>query len=484
MKIVHATVEYAPFLKAGGLGDAVYSLSKQLSLSHDVEVVIPLYPIIFSPPRSTILEERSFTYEFLGTQRAKSKSYAYNGIKLTVIELLTQSELFNTHAIYSENDAHRFIAFSCAVANYIQGSEKIDIVHVHDWHMGLVPGILKNKSYQHNLKTVFTIHNFSYRGYCSTQLLSASSMDSRELQTYSLSRNNQTSVLMKGAILCAHYITTVSPTYAKEMLYDLSDYEIHEALVSRSLNFSGILNGIDETIWDPSTDTCLAANYDISILDNPSILSSMKEKNKQSLYQKLGIRTSTKPLLCMISRIVAQKGPEFMKEAILHAMKNDYGLILIGTCQEPELRKQFLELQKSLTDSPNIRIILDYNDALSRLTYGAADMICIPSHFEPCGLTQMIAMRYGTIPLVRKTGGLADTVIDYQQGFTFSDITNPNEFHDMLDRAMNTYWHHPEIWHQLITQGMLRQSGLEKMAQDYVNIYNSLSSSSDWGRLL
>lgn len=474
MRILQTAIEFSPLIKSGGLGDAVYGLSKALAKNHHVEVVLPFYPLLCPLLSVPLVDEKIISYEFLGRQTATVLSYAYENMLLTLIRLDSQLDLFSTSTIYTENDALRFMAFSSAVSAYIQASDAVDIVHMHDWHLGLLAGLLKDPDRTYYPKRIFTIHNFNYRGYCSTQLLAASGISDFGLSNYQLFRDRHTSVLLKGALYCSDYVTTVSPTYARDLFQDYSDNEMHDALVSKSNAFCGILNGIDENLWNPETDPCLAVNYSKKLLEDPDILFTKKEENKSALYDKLGLSHEYTPLMCIISRIVEQKGPEFMKAAILHAMENAYALVIIGQCYDHQLQRQFTHLQDSLILSPNVRIILDYNDSLARLTYAASDMICIPSHFEPCGLTQLIGMRYGTIPLVRATGGLADTVIPRIHGLTFSQTENFHDFYHMLSSAVSLYRHEPDIWFHMIEEGMQRSSGLEAMASQYVGIYSSL----------
>lgn len=258
------------------------------------------------------------------------------------------------------------------------------------------------------------------------------------------------------------------------MLRDCSDQEIHDALSSKNHLFQGVLNGIDPQVWNPETDPALVVNYGAHLLIDPPTLLSKKEANKMVLYERLGLSHGYSPLMCIISRIVEQKGPEFMKQAILHAMENAYTLIIMGICYNWELQRQFSNLQDTLSTSPNIRVILDYNDALARLVYGASDMICIPSHFEPCGLTQLIAMRYGTVPLVRSTGGLADTIVNGENGFSFSQTENFQEFYTMLSSAVHTYHQEPDTWFEIMKHGMLYSADLQTMAAHYLDIYHSL----------
>lgn len=289
MKIIQASVECAPFIKAGGLGDVVYGLSKALSIDHDVEILLPFYPFLFPAFSSKALNEQFFSYNFLGRQNATATSYEYEGMTLTVITLDSQSELFSTSTIYTEDDTLRFSAFSAAAAAYIQKLDKVDVVHMHDWHVGLLAGLLKEPNLPSYPKRIFTIHNFSYRGYCSTQLLGASEISDFGLSNYQLFRDPNTSVLLKGALYCSDYITTVSPSYAQDILNDYSDYEIHDAIMSRRHVFCGILNGIDENIWNPETDPALAEHYGNNLLESPDVLFTKKEENKISLYEKLGL---------------------------------------------------------------------------------------------------------------------------------------------------------------------------------------------------
>lgn len=468
MKVIHVAAECTPIIKVGGLGDVVHSLSEELSHRHEVEILLPLYTEIFSYDENHILLTRSLSYEFLGQQTATAISYSFNQQILTVIRLDTFPDLFGSPIVYSDNDIMKFCAFSAAACAYIQEVQP-NIVHMHDWHVGLLAGLLKYTCPQ--IRLIFTIHNFSYRGYAPTQLLGASTIDPFWLSHYQLFRDDQTSVLLKGALYCSDYITTVSPSYAKEITQDYSDYEMHDAIMAKHHVFSGILNGLNSTLWDPETDPNLVANYGKELLQEPDQLFIQKSSNKTHLYKKLGLSKEYEPLLCIISRIVEQKGIDFMKEAILHAMENSYTLVLIGTCFNAQIQEQFVNLRDSLAGTPNVRIILEYNDSLSRLLYAAADMICIPSLFEPCGLTQLIAMRYGTVPLVRATGGLADTVFQGVNGFTFYQTENFSEFRHMLSSAIHTYRFEPEQWFNLVEQGMNYQSDISLSAQLYENIY-------------
>ncbi|UFX31579.1 glycogen synthase GlgA [Chlamydia trachomatis] len=472
MKIIHTAIEFAPVIKAGGLGDALYGLAKALAANHTTEVVIPLYPKLFTLPKEQDLcSIQKLSYFFAGEQEATAFSYFYEGIKVTLFKLDTQPELFeNAETIYTSDDAFRFCAFSAAAASYIQ-KEGANIVHLHDWHTGLVAGLLKQQPCPQLQKIVLTLHNFGYRGYTTREVLEASSLNEFYLSHYQLFRDPQTCVLLKGALYCSDFVTTVSPTYAKEILQDYSDYEIHDAITARQHHLKGILNGIDYTILDPETDPHLAKNYSKVLFEDPKAFFEAKAENKKALYETLGLSLDKSPCMCIISRIAEQKGPEFMKQAILHALENAYTLIIIGTCYGGQIHKEFSNLQESLADSPNVRILLTYSDVLARQIFAAADMICIPSMFEPCGLTQMIGMRYGTVPVVRATGGLADTVTDGVNGFSFSNPHDFHEFRNMLSKAIATYRDDQDKWQQIVRSCLEFSSDLETAANKYLEIY-------------
>lgn len=475
IRIIQIAIEFAPIIKVGGLGDMVSSLAKNLSKHHQVEVVIPYFPYISMHLPQQVLSKKTFSYFFLGKQEATAVSYQNDQLILTCIELVSQQELFNSPSVYTKDDVLKFCAFSAAATEYLYQNKPVDIIHLHDWHVGIIPGLIKSQSLTNfQPKCVFTIHNFDYQGVCNTQTLAASTISPDQLQKYTTQQDPQKANLMQGAIACSDYITTVSPSYAQEILKNTKNKELQKKLCEKSTIFSGILNGIDTTIWDPETDPALESHYSQQLLSQPQLLKKQKHRNKQALYHQLNISHSiNSPCLCIISRLEEQKGLQFMKWAMLHAMENNYTFVLIGTSLNHDIQQQFANLQTVVNHSPNIRIILKYDETLARRTYAAADMICIPSLFEPCGLTQLIAMRYGTVPIARATGGLADTVIPKVNGFTFSQA---QEISHTLSEALHVYFNHPKQWELLIAHGMTALFDASSMAQHYVDIYQQLSS--------
>lgn len=475
MHIIQVAIECTPIIKVGGLGDMVSGLSRALAHHHHVEIIIPYYSLIPLPLPTKILKKTLFSYSFLGKQKVAAVSYEYDGCTLTCLELHSQHELFATSSVYTPDDALRFCAFSVAATAYIQQLESVDIVHIHDWHVGLIAGLLKS----HAIRTgkpsptcILTIHNFAYQGECSTQILASSDILAPCLQAYQMQHSPQSSVLLQGAVTHADHITTVSPSYAREILQNHSSKDVDQAIKNKSQVFSGILNGIDQQVWNPATDSALKTNYDSSLLNQPQEFLAKKRENKTHLYERLHISApKEQPCLCVISRLEEQKGLTFMKLAILHAMEHGYTFVLIGTSGNPNIQQQFVNIQTSVAHSPNIRLVLSYDETLARLLYAAADMICIPSLFEPCGLTQLIAMRYGTVPIVRATGGLADTVKPLVQGFTFSQIKTHKEFYNTLSLALHVYQQNPEWWFQLIKNGMHASFDAASMADRYLDIY-------------
>lgn len=476
MNIVQISIEFAPIIKVGGLGDMVSSLSTTLSKHHNVEVIIPYIPFFSIKLPKSILCEKTFPYTFLGQQEASAYSYTYGNLLLTCIKLSSQPSLFDSTTVYTCNDAVRFCSFASAAAAYIKQNPHIDVVHIHDWHVGLIPGLIQSNATQTGRpapKCMLTIHNFNYQGLCNIQILKSSNIDQTYLCSYQTEQGSLIANLMQGAIACSDYITTVSPSYAQEILEEQTNQELHQSLINKAHVFSGILNGIDMQVWNPETDPKIASHYN----KNLSIqqVRECKQKNKQKLFNQLNISNPVEaPCLCVISRLEEQKGVQFMKLALLHAIENNYTFILIGTSLNQEIQQQFVNIQTCLSSSANIRIVLQYDESLARLTYAAADMICIPSLFEPCGLTQLIAMRYGTIPIVRSTGGLADTITPLVNGFSFSDIKDPQEFMQTLSHALNLYQHHPQEWEQLIFNGMITTFDAESMTNNYIDIYQNM----------
>ncbi|WP_213357465.1 glycogen synthase [Chlamydiifrater phoenicopteri] len=474
MKIIHVSAEAAHFAKVGGLGDVVYDLADIFSLNHEVEIIIPFYEEV-RKKNFTPFKKLSFDFFFNEKTNATATQIKKNRIFVTLLEA-SGYDFFNRNNIYGyPDDTERFACFCSAAAEYIYQQslkKEVNVVHLHDWHSALIAGILKEKRDLEN-KLILTIHNFSHRGYSHSSTLRKTSISERNFKYYQLERDPDLCSFLKGGILCTQATTTVSPGYREEILQDVSDEEITNSLTHSKNTFYGILNGINTNYWNPETDPYIFQRYPV---DPKKIKQTIlgKNQNKKSLLKTLKLPQDSDPLICIISRLVHQKGLNFMLKAIEHAEKESYKIVVLGQCGD-DLSKSLIETIQSETKYSNrIAIHLEHNEALAHQLYAGADIILIPSLFEPCGLTQLIGMRYGTLPLVRKTGGLGDTVKDFGNGFVFSETASTDEFLDKLRAVVKLYKHNQQVWQKIILEGISANHGWELSAISYLQIYRSL----------
>lgn len=475
MDIFHLSSEFAPLAKVGGLADVVYGLAKETAKAgHTVEVMLPKYDTL----NTSFLKDLKIAYPDLisydGPYQQHNTIWAasFEGIQLWLLESHHPDHFFERGKIYGcPDDLQRFIYFTRTALEFLFKREKaVDALHLHDWPVALASVLYKEMYLPLGLKvggTVFTVHNLEHQGKCPQEQLSRCGLDffrdmQDPVQPHLLN-------LLKGGLLYSDFITTVSPTYAQEITHPVGGCGLHSTLEKRQKTFQGILNGIETTYWDPTTDPYLASRY---TLEN---YVKGKEANKEEIRRRFGMRKKAAPLLCSISRLVAQKSPHLIKYALERALELGGQFILLGSAPDPLVDLEFRALQQKLEGNPDVAFYFEYDESLAHLTYAASDMIIVPSLFEPCGLTQLISMRYGTVPLVRKTGGLADTVFENQNGFTF-------EFPDCegvkwaLDRAFDTYFNQPRTWRRLIQHGFEADVSWRKSAQAYFQVYERFST--------
>lgn len=435
MKILHLSAECTPLAKVGGLADAVYGLARaQKELGADVEILLPKYDTL---PQGVT---------------------SVGGVPLTLLESKTH---FERGAIYGfPDDIERFLAFSQTAANYIKNLPHMpDIVHLHDWHVAATAAFLHQRC-----KIVLTLHNMAYRGETTKDVLT-----NAHLPLAAFSTDGAPPSLLRGGIFYSDLVTTVSPTYADE-IRSWSGKDPLATLLS-SKKFCGILNGIDYDYWNPTSDPHLPHHFAAAHLQSGYPFLSGKAKLKAYLRQKLSLPESDAPLIGCVTRLTYQKGPELIKEALLCALENKAQFVLVGAPDNAETLKTFSTLQAQTQGKAHLTFAFD--EPLSHLLYGAADLILVPSLFEPCGLTQMIAMRYGALPLVRSTGGLADTVFDNKNGFTFLAPT-PEAIRHTLHRSLSLYAT-PE-WHSLLHTALTTDFSWTNSAQEYLTLYKDCIS--------
>ena len=475
MQLFFAASEVAPFIKTGGLADVAGSLPNALAkLGHDVRVILPLYSAIPAQWRRQMTFLKSFHFP-LSWRNAYCGLFSleYQGLTYYFID---NEYYFKREGLYGQfDDGERFAYFSRAVVEVpIQLGWSPDIIHCNDWQTGLVPVYLLEARHREPLlkhtKSVFTIHNIEYQGRFDRNILGdVLGLDESYFREDMLSYYGDVN-LVKGAIYAADYITTVSPTYAKELQYAFYAHGLEGVIADNYHKFTGILNGIDMAHNDPATDKFLPAPYSAHDL-------SGKAACKAALQEKLGLNVDPDvPIIACISRLVAHKGYELVTAAFPKIMEHYVQFVVLGTGDwgiESFFRMAAQEYPGRVSAN------LMYSAELASQLYAGADLLLMPSIAEPCGLSQMIAMRYGTVPIVRLTGGLKDSVPAYNPttgtglGFTFGSIT-PGDLLGAIDRGLEVYETDRPNWIGLMTRGMTTDFSWDQSATAYEKVYNQV----------
>lgn len=482
MYIVHLTTELAPLAKVGGLGDVVSGLSKGLIEGGvRVEVILPFYDHLDRSQLENLKVEK-------GEWLFKVYSAQYQGISLILIEPEKPAKSLKRGVIYGEeDDLLRFSYFTNAAMHYLlKAGKHPDVLHVHDWLTSLAPPLYHEIYKSMGLKIggiVITIHNMKYQGICTPEELSPIGLHRKHLLKQDKMEDHSEPGklnLLKGGLIYSDFITTVSPTYAIEIQKE-EGFGLQSVLIKRKDKLVGILNGIDTSYWNPETDPFLVQNY--SPNDELQEIEEGKIKNRKALYAKLKLDYDPAMLFTSISRLAKQKGPEMIKFGIEYVLAKGGQFILLGVAPEPELKNEFYTLAEEYRDNPHVHFHFLFDERLAHLTYAAADCILIPSLFEPCGLTQMIALRYGTIPIVHKVGGLSDTVFDIdhteipnekRNGYTF-DCPSNDSLRWSIDRAFEDHKNHPEKWHLMQKNGFHKDWSWKKPAAEYLSLYQKIN---------
>ena len=481
MKILFAASECVPFIKTGGLADVVGALSPVLKQQGvDVRVIIPLYASIPEKWTSQMKQECEFEVELCWRkQYCGIKSLEYQGVTFYFVD---NQFYFGRSYIYGlgGDEYERFGFFSRAVIDALPHLDfQPDIIHCHDWQTGMVPALLKIQ-YAHfpfyqNMKTAYTIHNLQYQGVFpikavqDTLGLGDSLFTSDKLECYGCAN------YMKAGLVYADELTTVSPSYSDEIQTAFYGERLDGLLRARKDQLSGILNGIDIDDYDPSKDPMIYANYDAYHLGG-------KEVCKAELQKELGLDVDPDaPVVGIISRLSNQKGLDLIECVIRELMDTGIQLVVLGM-GEAKYTNLFSWAESEYPGRLAARFAM--NHQLAHRIYAGADMFLMPSQFEPCGLSQLIALRYGTVPIVRETGGLRDTVLSYNK---FTDEGNGFSFfnynaHDMLHtvrRAVHYYKNNREVWYKLIVRGMEGDYSWTASAAKYLEMYTRLAAAAE-----
>ncbi|WP_038702263.1 glycogen synthase [Planococcus sp. PAMC 21323] len=474
MKIVMAAAECAPFAKAGGLADVLGALPKELSrLGHEITVIIPKYSLIADQYTSEFVQKESIEMPFKGQQKTfRVFEYAQTGVNYLFMEY---DDYFKRDQIYGQSDdAERYAFFNRAVLEIVQQRKlQPDVIHVHDWHAAATLFLLKEDSRYESIKatkTVLTIHNLQFQGkYSKKTFLENFEMDERYYDEGLVEWKGNFNSLKTG-IFYADKVTTVSPTYRDEILTDFYGEKLNSFLQEKEQDLIGILNGIDLEVYNPASDLSIAREFDVMSMEG-------KQVNKREIQLKAGLpERGDVPLLTMISRLSGQKGIDILQEMLPDLLSNeDVQFVLLGSGEE-QYEMFFKELDIDFPGQVSINI--GFDEGFAHLLYAGADIFLMPSHFEPCGLSQLISMRYGTVPVANKTGGLKDTVIEYDEnqksgnGF-LSDFSKDKSFDSALQRCL-TFYQQSDHWEAIKKNGMTGDYSWSRSAAEYAELYERL----------
>lgn len=475
MQIVFASAECAPFVKTGGLGDVAGSLPAALvRAGAEVIVMVPKYATIKDEYKAQ-MEHFSDFYVSLGwrNEYCGLEKLEHDGVTYMFID--NERYFARDYPYGFFDDGERFAFFSKAITESLQhlpAGFECDILHCNDWQTALAPVFLR-EFYQglplyDRVKTVFSIHNVAFQGQFSDTVMEDILGVAHIPAAASQLRCDACSInYMLGALRYADAITTVSPTYANEIQTPEFGEGLDGVLRERSYALQGILNGIDVAGFDPATDKRIAANYTVEDRSGKAVC-------KAKLQEELGLEVrDDRPLMVMVTRLTRQKGMDLVMYALDRILSGGVQVAVLGT-GDRDYEDGLRYFQDKYPGTMAARI--EFDPALSQRMYAAADMFLMPSKFEPCGLSQIIAMRYGTLPIVRETGGLKDTVIPYNEftgegtGFSFSNF-NGDEMGDAVFRAARLFWDNRDAWNQLVTQAMSQDFSWTRSADKYLDLY-------------
>jgi starch synthase len=485
--VVMVASELAPVAQAGGLGEVVLGLSRELTVrGHVVDTILPKYDCM----RYDRIDEFTVAYENLrvpwysGEVPTTVWTGLVNGRRCFFIDPHSPERYFHRQSLYgSPDDVARFAFFSKAALEFmLKTNRRPDVIHCHDWQTALVP-VLLYEMYQHigmhQQRACFTIHNFGHQGVTGEAVLwSTGLMRPEHFYDYNRLRDNfnhSAINLMKGGIVYSNYVTTVSPQHAWEAQHTEQGAGLGQTLSLHAGKFRGVLNGIDYDVWNPEIDWLISQRYTGESVED-------KYANKQALRHRFMLREDYRPLLAYVGRLDRQKGVHLIRHAMLYALSHGAQFVLLGTSPEAAIQEDFVQLKQDFNDNPDCHIELAFSPELAHLIYAGADLVVVPSMWEPCGLAQLIALKYGTVPVVRHVGGLVDTVHDRDFSEEPWDRRNGYVFHQVdeqaldsaLQRAMGLWYHYPDDFRELMRHGMAQDHSWASPGQAYVEIYDHI----------
>ena len=478
-KILFAASECVPFVKTGGLADVCGALPKEFDKAYwDVRVVLPNYSCIPEEYRNKFEYVTHFYMsagEYIQDKYVGVLKYEYQGITYYFID---NQEYFDSFLPYGDvrYDIEKFTFFDKAVLSMLPLIDfQPQIIHCHDWQTGLIPVYLKNE-FQGNpffweMKSVMTIHNLKFQGVWDINTMKNLSGLSDDLFSADKLEFKKDANMLKGGLVYADYITTVSDTYAKEIQSAYYGEGLEGLLSARHFDMQGIVNGIDYEVYNPQTDPKIYTNY------SSEDFRTKKWKNKVKLQEDLGLTVDKKKyMIGLISRLTDQKGLDLVDRVIEGIIDEHTQLVIIGTGEE-RYENMFRHFAWKYGDKISANIC--YSDDLAHKLYAAADAFLMPSRFEPCGLTQLISYRYGTVPIVRETGGLKDTVMPFNEyentgtGFSFTNY-NADEMLNTINYSKQVYFDKKRQWNQMVDRGIQADYSWKKSTGRYMNVYDYL----------
>jgi len=490
MFIVMVATECAPVAQAGGLGEVIFGLSRELEWrGHRVDIILPKYDCMrYDQIYGLTVDYHDLAVPWYGGFVHCTVWSGYvHGRHCFFIEPHSPDRFFNRGHLYgSPDDLMRFAFFSKAAMEYmLKTDRRPDVIHCHDWQTALVP-VLLFEIYghigMHDQRVCYTIHNFSHQGVTVTgeRILQATGLnrpeyffDSNRLRD---NFNPKALNLMKGGIVYSNFVTTVSPQHAWEAMHSEQAVGLQQTLQVHSGKFGGVLNGIDYDVWNPEIDSLIPERYTPQTLDR-------KYACKEGLRDRFWLRKDFKPIVAYVGRIDRQKGVHLIEHTINYGLRSGAQVVVMGECPDPTVNAHFWQLKRRLNDNPDCHLEIAFNTGLAHLIFAGADMLVMPSMFEPCGLAQMIGLKYGTVPIVRAVGGLVDTVFDRdhaprafedRNGFVFHHHDNA-ALESALNRAIGLWYAYPAEFRELVLNGMRQDHSWAGPGHHYLNIYEYIA---------
>ncbi len=486
VSVVHLAAELAPFARTGGLGEAVANLALyQIRGGIRTSVIMPMYRQVHDVVKDFVPASDPFTV-VVGPRQEYARLFESAALRARQSEgkprvyFIDNKKYFDREGIYGDkygdygDNARRWSFFALAALNALPlVAEAPVLLHAHDWHTALAPVYLRafdsGRPFYRKTWSALTVHNAGYQGHFPTDTMADIGLPWEFYNHHIMEWHGRVN-LLKGGIACADVVTTVSPTHAHELRTAAGGFGLHEHFIAMRDRFTGVLNGIDNNDWDPSSDPYIAANYSIHALGN-------KRKCKAALQNIFGLpQRSSTPIVGMSARMVAQKGLDLILGSPAF-LSLDAQFIFLGQGE-----KRYVDILRELAaHAPGrIGVQTDFTVEQEHRLLAGADMIVMPSQYEPCGLTQMRAQRYGTLPVARKVGGLADTIDDNTTGFLFDGYTQA-DFIDACARAIDHY-RHPQVWTAMVREAMSRDFGWDKSEARYRDLYRRAIASPRWRR--